>query len=184
MKGPGLRYLKNLKSLEELSLAETPLEDSAFEYLADLTGLKRVWLDGSHVTGIGCERLAGLPNQAHWPVGHEAERYWPKVPEPLEAVERHYDSHSERDRHRFGTPRSNDAASWANDRRRKGHGRRTQTREPPDQPPRVAASRLYHYGRGIEEPGGVIAIEQAVFANGRQSYRTGHCRTSNGRFRI
>lgn len=58
--GDGLRHLKDLPNLEELSLRGQPITDTDLNFVGDLTWLKRLDLSSTPVTTAGLERLHGL----------------------------------------------------------------------------------------------------------------------------
>ncbi|MBX2796985.1 MAG: hypothetical protein KTR31_04940 [Myxococcales bacterium] len=62
VRGPGLRYLAGLRSLRELELSYTQVDDDSLRYLADLEQLRTLSLQHTRVTDAGVGRLAHLPN--------------------------------------------------------------------------------------------------------------------------
>lgn len=61
VKGPGLKHVGTLRSLESLNLTLTPITDDALPHLATLTKLKVLGLASTQVTGTGVGALAALP---------------------------------------------------------------------------------------------------------------------------
>ena len=59
--GAGLATLAGMTKLEELNLAECPIDDAAFPHLAKLTSLQELNLSGSKVTGAGLANLKNCP---------------------------------------------------------------------------------------------------------------------------